>query len=523
MFGLFKSREPVDIAPAAPESPARKPDTTVSRSREQKKSPDRASKPDRALIDALVESRRRFKEIVEVSGDFAWETDADGAFVFVSPGLTLGYRPDELIGTPASRFLAEEGGTTGETPFQTQQPVREIDIWLHTRDGREACVSTSAIPIRNEQGDAVGARGVCRDVTEERRQNAAFAAMQQREASMARIVRAASVEVDPNAMIASALAETRNILTADYADIRRPDDDGVFHVLSSIVDGTKDGAKDGANDDAPVLGTVFHRMWESKSLVTAADSDHFHLCAPAIFRGAVIGALLISRTLEDNAFSDDERRFCDELATQFAILLAQFDSHQKLESMARTDEMTGLMNRRAFLADLSDRLARAGDGGSDGSLFYVDLDNFKAVNDVHGHQRGDEALIALADLLVTQTRPGDLVARLGGDEFAMWLDRTDESVARKRAAGLIAASSGLRVFSGAPDKPLGISVGVAVYDAKGGTEGLADLTARADSAMYDIKHGGKSGYVIAGPFEPPSEDSPEEAGDLSEDEHQATA
>ena len=486
--------------------------------------------PNQALVDALVESRRRFKEIVEVSGDFAWETDADGAFVFVSPGLTLGYRPGELIGTPASRFLAEDG-IAGETPFQTHQPVRDVDIWLHTRDGKEACVSTSAIPIRNDQGEAVGARGVCRDVTEERRQNAAFAAMQQREASMARIVRAASVEVDPNAMISSALFETRNILMADYVDIRRPDDDGVFHVLSCTRAGTGDGVEDGAVDDAPVLRTVFHRMWESKSLVTAADSDHFHLCAPAVFRGVVIGALLISRNLGDNAFSDDERRFCDELGTQFAILLAQFDSHQKLESMARTDEMTGLLNRRAFLAELSDRMARAGDGGSDGTLFYVDLDNFKAVNDVHGHQRGDEALIALADLLVTQTRPGDLVARLGGDEFAMWLDRTDESAARKRAAGLIAASRGLRVFSGAPDKPLGISVGVAVYDAEGGAEALADLTARADSAMYEIKHGGKSGYVIAGPFEPPSEDAPEgapegapeDSGDLSEDNQQATA
>lgn len=506
MFGLFKSREALHDAPAAPEPAAQEANPAPVAPR----TPERSAKPDQALVDALVESRRRFKEIVEVSGDFAWETDADGAFVFVSPGLTLGYRPDELIGTPAARFLAE-GATGGETPFRTAEPVRDVDIWLRTRDGREACLSTSAIPVMDDQGDVVGARGVCRDVSEERRQNAAFAAMQQREAAMARIVRAASVEVDPNAMIASALFETRNILSADYTDIRRPAEDGEFRILSST--------DDGAEGDAPVLGTVFRRMSDGRSLVTAADSDYFFLCAPAVFRGDVIGALLISRKFEDGAFSDEERRFCDELATQFAILLAQYDSHQKLESMARTDEMTGLINRRAFLADLSDRLARAGDGGSDGSLFYVDLDNFKAVNDVHGHQRGDEALIALADLLVTQTRPGDLVARLGGDEFAMWLDRTDDAVARKRAAGLISASQGLRVFSGAPDKPLGISVGVAVYDARSGAETLADLTARADSAMYEIKHGGKSGYVVAAAFEETSDDNDQDV----EDDQRASA
>ena len=518
VFGLFKAREadqePVaDPVPPAPVYPQRS--STVPEN-----PPERSASSDKALVDALVESRRRFKEIVEVSGDFAWETGPDGAFVFVSPGLTLGYRPDDLIGAPASRFLIEGTGDIGDTPFQTDEPVRDVDIWLRTRDGREACLSTSAIPVRNAQGEPAGARGVCRDITEERRQNAAFAALQQREASMARIVRAASVEMDPNAMIASALFETRNTLVSDYADIRRPDDEGEFHVLCSTEEGT--------TTDAPVLGTVFHRMAESKSLVTAADADHFYLCAPAVFRGSVIGALLLSRRLQDEAFSDDERRFCDELATQFAILLAQFDSHQKLEAMARTDEMTGLLNRRAFMDELSDRTVRASDGGSDGVLFYVDLDNFKAVNDVHGHTRGDEALIALADLLVTQTRPGDLVARLGGDEFAMWLDRTDTATARKRASGLIAASKGLRVFSGAPDKPLGISVGVAVFDAGGETEAVAALMARADAAMYEIKHGGKSGYVIAaaaGPEEVPAEVSDEEtdADEPSEADRQATA
>jgi len=492
LFGLIKTRPNADapselVVPATDSSGAPPKAKTVAVG---ERAGERAGeRPDRALIDALVESRRRFKEIVEVSGDFAWETNAAGAFVFVSPGLTLGYRPDVLIGAPAKRFIAEGGDQPGETPFEAHAAVRDVDIWLRAADGRHTCLSTSAIPVIDDKGEYTGARGVCRDVTEERRQNAAFAALQYREAAMARIVRAASSELDPDNILASALAETRDTLAADYADIRRPDEDGAFQLVVS--------AKDADAGDAPVLNTVFSRMSESRTLVTAADSECFHLCAPIVFRDSVIGALLVSRKLDDNAFSDDERRFCDELANQFAILIAQVDSHRKLEAMARTDEMAGLLNRRAFLAELADRTVRAGTGGSDGSLFYVDLDNFKAVNDVHGHQRGDEALIALADLLVTQTRPGDLVARLGGDEFAMWMDRTDKAVAKKRAAGMIVMSKGLRIYSGAPDKPLGISVGVAVFDAAGADESVADLTARADAAMYDIKHGGKSGYIIA--------------------------
>ena len=466
----------------------------------EKPAPATDVQPDQALVDALSESRRRFKDIVEVSGDFAWETDADGVFVFVSPGKSLGYQPDEMVGSPASRFIAHGAVDGATTPFKAREEMRESDIWLRSRDDRDVCFSTSAVPVIAENRDWKGARGVCRDVTYERRQNAAFAALQRREVSMARIVQAASRESDPVAMLTSALEETRLNLAADYADIRRPDDDGAYAVR--IVAGDP--------SDAPILKTVFNRMTESRSLVTAADGDHYHICAPVVYRDRVTGTLLVSRTLTDGAFTEDERRFCEELAAQFALLLAQSDTHLQLKSMARTDEMTGRLNRRAFLADLADRTARAADGGSGGALFYVDLDNFKAVNDVHGHQRGDEALIALSDLLVLKSRPGDLVARLGGDEFAMWLDRTDEDAAKRRAKDLLDASRGLRIYSGSPDKPLGISVGVAVFDG-GSKETIDGLTARADGAMYEIKHGGKFGYVVAGPFEPGIEpDEPDE-------------
>ncbi len=448
--------------------------------------PRPALQPDQALVDALSESRRRFKDIVEVSGDFAWETDSDGVFVYVSPGMSLGYPPDEMVGVPASRFIADGAADGAATPFKAREAARDTDIWLNARDGRTVCLTTSAVPIVGDDGDWSGARGICRDVTEERRQNSAFAALQRREVSMARIVQAASRETDPEDMLASALEETRLNFAADYADIRRPGENRDFIVEVAAGDAA----------DAPVLKTVFNRMIESRSLVTAADGDRYHICAPIVYRGNVTGTLLVSRTLNDGAFAEDERRFCEELAAQFALLLAQSDAHRRLEQMARTDEMTGRLNRRAFLADLADRTARAAGGGSGGALFYVDLDNFKAVNDVHGHQRGDEALIALSDLLVLKSRPGDLVARLGGDEFAMWLDRTDEKAAVKRAKDLLDASQGLRIFSGSPDKLLGISVGVAVFEG-GSDEQVGELTARADSAMYEIKHGGKSGYVVA--------------------------
>ena len=164
LFGLFKNR-PNSDTPSTPLIEAPSADGALSDIKPVTRTGQSGERPDRALIDALVESRRRFKEIVEVSGDFAWETDAAGAFVFVSPGLTLGYRPEELIGAPATRFMAESGVQPGETPFEARAAVRDVDIWLRASDGRDVCLSASAIPIIDDKGVHAGARGVCRDVT----------------------------------------------------------------------------------------------------------------------------------------------------------------------------------------------------------------------------------------------------------------------------------------------------------------------------------------------------------------------
>jgi diguanylate cyclase (GGDEF)-like protein len=217
------------------------------------------------------------------------------------------------------------------------------------------------------------------------------------------------------------------------------------------------------------------------------------------YRQRVNGALSIWKAAGDDGWEDDHRLLIGDIANQLGIANEQISNHERIVALSRTDGMTGLLNRRAFYEEeLPRRVKRLEHSREKAALFYVDMDNLKLVNDIHGHQAGDDALLFLRDMLMEMSRPGDVIARLGGDEFVLWLDGISEKVSEDRAARLIEASRKMRKFSGDDDHPLGISVGVAIFDPENG-ESLDDLMARADAAMYEVKNKGKGGYHMAAP------------------------
>jgi len=110
--------------------------------------------------------------------------------------------------------------------------------------------------------------------------------------------------------------------------------------------------------------------------------------------------------------------------------------------MARTDGLTGLLNRAAFVETLMERLAQYPVGQKVGVLLYVDLDRFKFVNDTYGHQAGDEVLRRTADILRRAVRDTDLVSRVGGDEFVLWLERMPPGEGPLKAEEIAAAVAG---------------------------------------------------------------------------------
>ncbi len=158
---------------------------------------------------------------------------------------------------------------------------------------------------------------------------------------------------------------------------------------------------------------------------------------------------------------------------------------EHLRHLADHDHLTGLRNRRLFEHDLRLQVARAQRYGERAAVMVVDLDAFKAINDVHGHKVGDEALKAVATALTRRLRETDVVARLGGDEFAVLLPHADEQGTAQVADGLERVIAACSIDVGATVVHPSGSVGVAMIDQL--TVSAEQVLVEADQAMYAAK------------------------------------
>ncbi|MBX3496546.1 MAG: GGDEF domain-containing protein [Parvibaculum sp.] len=162
------------------------------------------------------------------------------------------------------------------------------------------------------------------------------------------------------------------------------------------------------------------------------------------------------------------------------------DRLREAEALADRDPLIPALNRRAFVRELSRVIAFGRRYGEPAGLVYFDIDNFKQVNDQHGHPAGDAALHHLTKLVLDNIRETDIVGRLGGDEIGVILARADEATAKAKAAALAKLVAERPLKFEDKELPLSISVGAVAFT---GEDEAADALARADKAMYEAKRG----------------------------------
>ncbi len=447
---------------------------------------------ERSLRAALIESRQRYKDLVEASSDFAWETDSEGRFTFVSPRGAAGYAAGQLVGQPANETLLESGEAE-VSPFTTRSPVDRVEVWVHSAEGRSACLSAVAVPLVGPAGEWRGARGVCREVTHERAKESELARARHREALLGYILRIVRDELEPASMLKAAAGALVPALSARGVAMYRRRADGAPELV----------AEAGRLPEAELYEPLLERLDVGETgagedeVGEALDDGHLLIKATR-YQNRTNGALCLWRDGEEALNDEENRMLLAEITAQIGVANEQLAREQELEKLSSTDDMTGLLNRRSFLAQVEQRSARSGGEERPGALLYIDLDNFKAVNDLRGHEAGDRVLIDLASLLKGQIRKGDLAGRLGGDEFALFLVGIDEKAVRRKAKALLAAAFELRKHSASKAQPLGFSIGIAMVDPACG-ESAEALIARADRAMYMSKRSGKGRVSLAEP------------------------
>jgi diguanylate cyclase (GGDEF)-like protein len=159
-----------------------------------------------------------------------------------------------------------------------------------------------------------------------------------------------------------------------------------------------------------------------------------------------------------------------------------------MTALAATDALTGLPNRRHFMTSAHHMLTIADDENRPCTLILLDVDHFKSVNDVYGHDMGDQVLTGVASAMRSATRSDDLVARLGGEEFAILMLGASVLHAQHLAAEL---ASRLREI-----EPVGVTASYGVVEAKPGDMEISELLVRADVALYQAKRSGRNRCVV---------------------------
>jgi diguanylate cyclase (GGDEF)-like protein len=281
----------------------------------------------------------------------------------------------------------------------------------------------------------------------------------------------------------------------NYRELMEPVDSDVADEMRDLLD-RSGGA---ITLDTPFGGGRLQRYLEARGVTHA-------MVAPLPGEERVIGAIMLANRFGVvRSFDHDDLRLLDTLAGNASVAL-QYDRleqavlqlsvlQEQLHHQAYHDPLTSLANRSLFTDKVKETIAQR---HGEVAVLFIDLDDFKTVNDSLGHAAGDELLIAVASRLRACLRPEDLIARLGGDEFAVMVeDAHDAQDAAVKVARRIMEAFVLPVGVGSESVAVYLSVGIATNH--GGDFSAEELIRNADVAMYKAKTSGKGHFEVFHP------------------------
>ncbi|HLY48846.1 MAG TPA: EAL domain-containing protein [Solirubrobacteraceae bacterium] len=281
-----------------------------------------------------------------------------------------------------------------------------------------------------------------------------------------------------------------------FRELMEPVDSAVADEMRHLLEETGTGA---VTLDPPFGSPRLQRYLEARGVTHA-------MVAPLPGEERVIGAIMLANRFGVvRSFDHEDLRLLDTLATNASVAL-QYDRleqavlqlsvlQEQLHHQAYHDPLTSLANRTLFTDKVRETLTAS---QGEVAVLFIDLDDFKTVNDSLGHAAGDELLVSVASRLRSCLRPEDVVARLGGDEFAVMVeDARDAEDAASRVAGRIMDAFVMPLSVGSESVSVYVSVGIAI--SQGRSKSAEELIRDADVAMYKAKTSGKGRFEVFHP------------------------
>lgn len=427
----------------------------------------------------------------------------ESEFLFVSAAgeRVFGYTPNEMIGKAVLDLVHPDDRAR---TLQAIEEIHEGEVKPHfenryvRKDGSVAHIMWSA---RWSDDDQVRV-AVARDVTSLKRAEALRTAIYA-------ISEAANTVEDLQALFKCIHAAVDDLLPASNFFLALHDDEThqlSFPYSTIKIDGTPSEAL-----NTHILCTEVIRSGQALLLTpetsaallanagVVGEQDGLDwLGVPLVSKDGLIGALVMQNHAGAIRYTEQDKELLQYVSIQVTAAIERKKTHNRLQFMAQHDSLTGLPNRALFLDRLQNALARARREKSRLAVLFVDIDEFKAVNDTFGHTVGDKLLQRIAQRLKRSVRESDTVGRLGGDEFVVVLNGIEYAQDATLVAEKILAELGLPHDIQDTSLQVPPSIGIAVFPDDG--ENDNQLIRSADEAMYRAKRNGgnqHSGQVLS--------------------------
>ncbi|HEY7379102.1 MAG TPA: PAS domain S-box protein [Steroidobacteraceae bacterium] len=425
----------------------------------------------RRAEDALRSSEAKFRGLFENVMEGVYQTSREGRFLSVNPAFVqlLGFESAEelyAIGDASKLYMDPADRAEFVRRIEAEGEVHNAEYQLRRRDGRPIVVLESGRVVRNEQGEIIGYEGTIADITERWKAETAVFEEKERAQVTLQSIGDGVITTDADGCVNYVNPVAESLTGWDTREANGLPVAAIFRLINETDRETVENPVVRCLREARVIGLSDHTVLLNRRGQEIAIQNS---AAPIRDRaGHVIGAVMVFHDVSR------ERRLRRALSYQ-----------------ASHDALTGLINRREFESRLSEALASTRRGEGPGHvLLYLDLDQFKLVNDTCGHPAGDRLLKQITGLLQTRIRASDTLARLGGDEFGILVSECQPEQAMKIAETLRQAIRDYRFVW--HDGALNVGVSIGIVEITRETESMAALMSAADVACYAAKDQGRN-------------------------------